>query len=174
MLSRQITAVGTAVLLLSTSAAAQTARWEFGTFGNYTNFGDLVQLEDKLGAGGRLGFFLLRRIELEAATSVTSTTGTSALIGDVTYLPVRGRLLYNQPMFGGLALLFGASYFRNQYSTAGTSSSDTGVGGLLGLRLNLSRRFALRVDGTMDYFNVTGAATTTSERNLGLEAGLSL
>ncbi len=156
---------------LSRSTGARRARWEVGTFGNYTNFDDLVQLEDKMGAGGRLGFFLLSRIELEAALGITSTTGTSAPIGDVTYVPVRARLLYNQPLFGGLALVLGPSYVRNRFNAAGTSSSDNGYGGLLGMRLNLSRRFALRVDGTMDYFDASGA-TTGSERNLGLRPGL--
>lgn len=170
MSPRQIMAAGIAALLLTTSASAQSARsLEFGAYGDYTSFGDVLPFTEGFGLGGRLGFFLLSPLALEAAASIA--TGS-----EVTYVPIRARLIYNQRLFGGVALLAGAGYVRSMYSLDGVSFSDNGVGGLLGLRLNVGRRLALRIDGTADYLpEFSGVAISTKDKmNLGFEAGFSV
>ena len=89
MSPRQIMAVSIAALLLATSASAQSrGRLEFGAYADYTSFGDVLPFTEGFGLGGRLGFFLLSPLELEAAASVA--TGDD----DVTYVPIRARLIY--------------------------------------------------------------------------------
>ena len=170
MSPRQIMAAVIAALLLTTSASAQSARsLEFGAYGDYTSFGDVLPFTEGFGLGGRLGFFLLSPLALEAAASIA--TGA-----EVTYVPIRARLIYNQRLFGGVALLAGAGYVHSMYSLDGVSFSDNGVGGLLGLRLNVGRRLALRIDGTADYLpEFSGVAISTKDKmNLGFEAGFSV
>ena len=177
MFSRQITAVSIAALLFTTTAMAQPAKTlELGIFGDYTSFGDVVALNSGIGGGGRLGFFLLPGLELEAAASYSTTEDVFGLVGDVKFVPLRARLIYNTRLFGGASLLFGAGYVRNQFGVGDTWSGESGVSGLLGLRLNFSNRIALRIDGTADYLPGLSdiAASASDNTNLGLEAGFSI
>lgn len=177
MFSRQITAVSIAALLFTTTAMAQPAKTlELGIFGDYTSFGDVVALNSGIGGGGRLGLFLLPGLELEAAASYSTTEDITGLIGDVKFVPLRARLIFNPRLFGGASLLLGGGYVLNQFGVAGAWSGESGVSGLLGLRLNFSNRIALRIDGTADYLpglsNSAGSAIDNT--NIGLEAGFSL
>ena len=95
---RHITLVSAATLIFASSAAAQPAgTLEFGAYGAYTSFGELALFDDAYGGGGRLGFFLLPRLEIEGAATYTVTQEPTGLAGDISYMPIRASLLYNQP-----------------------------------------------------------------------------
>lgn len=174
---RHITLVSAAALIFSSSAVAQPAgTLEFGAYGAYTSFGDLVLFDDAYGGGGRLGFFLLPRLEIEGSATYTVTQEPTGLVGDISYLPIRASLLYNQPFFGPMTLIFGASYIRNQYGVNGSWTGDNGYGGLLGLRMRFSHRLAFRVDGTANYLPDLSdlASTYRDNTNLAVDVGFSL
>jgi outer membrane protein OmpA-like peptidoglycan-associated protein len=165
-----------AALCLATSAAAQPAgTWELGAFGRYTDFADVLLMRHEYGGGGSIGFFPLSRLELEAATSLTSTV-RPAPFGDVTYVPIQARLVYNQPILAFLDVMVGAGYILSTYKIDREWYGDSGVTGLLGARLNLSRRFALRLSGTADYLPAYSEEGVKFEEqvNLSLEAGISV
>ncbi len=97
-------------------------------------------------------------------------------LGDVTNVPIYARLIYNQPVVSSLQLLLGAGYIQNTYESAGEWYGDSGVTGLLGLRLGLGRTLALRLAGTADYLPayVDDVTTSRDATSLGFEAGLSV
>jgi OOP family OmpA-OmpF porin len=174
MLTRHVT-VAAAALMLATPAAAQTAgTWEVGAFARYTDFADVLLMKYEYGGGGSIGFFPLSRLELEVASSVTSTV-RPAPFGDITYVPVQARLLYNQPVLAFLDVMVGAGYTLSTYKIDDEWFGDSGVNGLLGTRIYLGR-FALRVSGTADYLPAYSEEGVEFEEkvNLSLEAGISV
>ncbi len=165
-----------AALLLATSAAAQPAgTWELGAFGRYTDFADVLLMRHEYGGGASIGFFPLSRLELEAASSLTSTA-RPAPFGHVTYVPIQARLIYNQPVLAFLDVMVGAGYLLNTYKMNQEWYGDSGVSGLLGARVHLSRSFALRLAGIADYLPAYSEADVKFDEqvSLVLEAGISV
>jgi len=145
--------------------------FEITGFGRYSFFDDALGLDDKVGGGGSLGFFFLRNldIEAEAATTTTDAVGGSS----ISNTPVRGRLTYHIPLGGkATSIRIGAGYVRDMYGKDANTDED-GVTGVLGLRLGLSEKFGLKVDGTIDYVPSPSGAID-NYMNLGVQAGLSL
>lgn len=160
--------------LLATAApsAAQTpGTFEIGGFARYTFFDEDLNLEDEVGGGGTLGIFVVRNLAIEAEGAYTST---SASVGaaDVTNTPIRGRLTYHIPLGGyASAIRIGAGYVRNMYGED-VDVDDDGATGVLGLRVGLGKRFALQVDGTVDYVPSPAEEIGLDEyMNLGVQAG---
>jgi len=175
MLIRHVTSA-VAALALATSAAAQPAgTWEIGAFGRYTDFADVLLMRHEYGGGGSIGFFPLSRVELEVASSVISTV-RPAPFGEVTYVPVQARLIYNQPTLAFLDVMIGAGYILSTYKIENDWYGDSGVSGLLGTRVRVSRRFALRVSGIVDYLPAYSDTDVKFDEqiNLSLEAGISV
>ena len=54
------------------------------------------------------------------------------------------------------------------------ATDEDGVTGVLGLRLGLSEKFGVKLDGTIDYVPSPSAGTIDNYMNLGVQAGLSL
>src|SRR6476620_12356885 len=94
----------TAVLALFLSAgttvlsAQSPGSFEITGFGRYSFFDDALALDDQVGAGGSLGFFFLRNLDIEAEAATTSADGAGA--SSISNTPVRGRLTYNIPLGG--------------------------------------------------------------------------
>ncbi len=177
MLIRRVVSSSVLCLALATSAAAQSAgTWEIGASGHYREYAAALTMQNKGGGGLSVGYFPLARLELEAAVSVISTAQPGGPLGDVTNVPIYARLIYNQPVVSSLQLLLGAGYIQNTYESAGEWYGDSGVTGLLGLRLGLGRTLALRLAGTADYLPayVDDVTTSRDATSLGFEAGLSV
>ncbi len=177
MLIRRVVSSWVLILALATSAAAQSAgTWEIGASGHYREYAAALTMQNKGGGGLSVGYFPLARLELEAAVSVISTAQPGGPLGDVTNVPIYARLIYNQPVVSSLQLLLGAGYIQNTYESAGEWYGDSGVTGLLGLRLGLGRTLALRLAGTADYLPayVDDVTTSRDATSLGFEAGLSV
>ena len=155
-------------------AAQSPGTFEIGGFARYTFFDDALALDDQVGGGGTLGIFLFRNFALEAegAYTTTSTTGTPSL--DVDNTPIRGRLTYHIPLGGyASAIRIGAGYVRNMFGKD-VNFDDDGATGLLGLRLGLGEKFALQVDGTVDYVPSPSEVAADDYKNWGVQGGVVL
>jgi outer membrane protein OmpA-like peptidoglycan-associated protein len=181
---RVITGVGAGLLLLAGATpvnAQQAGAVEIGAFGRYTKFESKLQFDDRLGVGGRLGVFVLRNFAIEGDATYTRTKSQGNL--QLRHTPVHARLVYGIPVGGHSAVLVGAGYVRNLFR-ANYRETESGVGGLVGIRFGLGSLLAARLDATGDYIpnaesrfvppQVAGVEKKKSNFHFGLQAGLSL
>jgi outer membrane protein OmpA-like peptidoglycan-associated protein len=166
-------AVLLAVTAAAPAAAQRAASFELDGFGTWTKFDKSLQFKDRFGAGGLLGIFFAKNIALEGDASYTKTHLDTGLPGDFTYIPIRARLAAHLPLGSSYSrLILGAGYVRALYRK-GLHEADNGFTGLVGLKFGLTRHFALRADGIIDFvptpFNGAGSNVHYSAR-----AGLSV
>ena len=144
--SAVVTAVGLAAL--ATPAFAQRpGAVELGAFARYTWFDSTLTLKDHIGFGGRLGVFFVPNLELEATGSYTQAELDAG--GNLKYIPVHARLVYNAPLHDRVSMLIGAGGVYNIYDN--TDATDFGVNGLFGFRFWLSDVVFARIEGLADY-----------------------
>src|SRR5438876_301648 len=152
---RVATAVGVLLLGGAASLSAQHAhQFEIGGFASYTRFDRAFLLDNQIGGGGRLGFWITDWLGIEGdglymRPKSTSGSGTS---GPVWFAS------------GSLVLNFGSEksfYLLGGYSAMDFNSSgvggfrDAGAHAALGDRIYITDRAALRLEGRAYY-----AATT--------------
>jgi len=176
-----------ALVIAAAPAAAQKAGTvEIGAFGRVTWFDDAYQLQNKIGFGGRLGFFPLRNLEIEGQVSYIPTNSTdssgafpSSFDENVGVLSGRGFLEYNLN-FKPMALILGAgvaySGYGGFYDTIPGHTDGIGPAFLVGLRFGVGGVLQARIDGTYDYVTSPAYFTGPADNagNWGLQAGLSL
>ncbi len=166
---------------------------ELGAFGQWTwfdsNAGRLNAVpEDGLGYGGRLGYFLSDRFQIEgdgwyspqSRSESEAFCCTGAQPTEVNASGFAARLNYNHPLGampgGATQLIIGGGVTRTSYSfSGGTTAEDDdssfGASGLAGLRIGFLNNLALRIDGVVDHMpNHEPNANT----NIHARAGLSL
>ena len=196
-------------LLVGLSAAPLTAQQkgtiEIGGFGKFTDYSKSFeatrQSANAYGAGGRLGYFLNPRWELEVDGSGNATDVKNFFAGStstaLTYYPFHVRLNFNKKLGENspFTWLIGAGPGYNRYgkNIAGLSGfrgngfgSDWAASGFTGFRAKLTNWLDFRLDGTLDYIpspnnakaalvaqGITGSPPS-SNTNLGLQAGLSV
>jgi outer membrane protein OmpA-like peptidoglycan-associated protein len=157
-------------------AAQSAGTVELGAFGKWTKFGNPLATDvinhlprdNGFGFGGRLGIFVVRRLEIEADASYTKVdAAVTAGSGKVSYLPIHIGPTYNFRLGEHAAFLLGARYVHNKYGDA-ADFSDHGFGGLVGFRFG-----PVRIDGTGDWMSSDGPGHG-NYHNLGVDAGLSL
>ena len=140
--------VAAAALVWAVPAAAQhRGTMEFGAFGSAASFDKDLTLNTGYGGGGRIGMFLDPRWSIEFEDAEMRATRTNGL-RDVNVGILSGRLVAIPIKSGALSVLVGAG--------AGVSTETNflhtyGVDVLAGLKLALSDRAALRVDGVYDW-----------------------
>ena len=155
---------------------------EIGAFGRFTKFESKLNFDDRLGVGGRLGIFVAQNLAVEGDVTYTRTKSQAG--DELRHTPIHARLIYNIPAGEKAAVLVGAGYVRNLFR-ASYRETESGFGGLLGLRYDLGSMFAVRIDATGDYIpnaesrfvtppQVAGVEYKKSNFHLGGEAGLSL
>jgi hypothetical protein len=169
---------------------------EIGGFGQWTAFDENagrpgVVPEDGLGFGGRLGFFLTPRLELEGdgwySPQDRDLDESFCCTGErATQVVASGqglRLNYNLPlglMGGASQFIIGAGAVRTNYAFEGGNDAGAdadsaitsyGASGLVGLRMGFTRWLAARVDGVADYMP---GHEPEANLNLHARAGLSL
>src|SRR5947208_6927275 len=173
-------AVLAALLTLPTGrlAAQHAGQFEAGVFGSYTRYAAAFGLADKLGGGGRLGYYFGDALGLGADVRfqpqyTVSTGGTPTTL---------------QPLIGSASLVFNAVhasrlmiYVLGGYSLLdfGTRApyrfTDNGIHGGAGARIFLTPRVAVRVEGRGVYVPSTKyAAGSTSATHVVVTAGLSV
>jgi outer membrane protein OmpA-like peptidoglycan-associated protein len=166
----------TLVLLLTMAslASAQSAgTFEITGFGRFTRFDDTLRIQEELGGGGSLGFFLLPILALEAEGAYTRTHSNVTGL-PVSNIPLRGRLSLHIPI-GGYAsgIRIGAGYVRNLYRKS-VNFDDNGFTGIFGFRFGLSPSYGFRIDGTADYVKSPEGGRADHYVNWGAQAGVSL
>jgi len=133
----------------SPAASQQAGALEFGAFAQVSYFEESLRFDRGSGGGGvRLGFFPVRQLELEAEGAFVPTKGPGGL--NVSYIPLRARLLFNLPVGDHGAFLVGGGYARNQFRRDLDTHED-GVTALIGARLGLPSRTSIRISTSLDY-----------------------
>ena len=173
------------LLLAAPAAAQQKGSLEIGGFGRYTGYPDSYEVQgpddNRIGFGGRLGYFFSDRFSMELSSSYNPTdlkpnqpnipSTIDAESRPLAYNPWNLYAMYNQPLGSSVTWMLGAgpSYTR---LTKGIEESYVGVGGLTGLRIRATDWLALRLEGTIDY--LPSGFNDESDMYLGAQAGLSL
>ncbi len=141
---------------------------ELGSYGLLAKHGDSLALDRAYGAGARIGLFLTRAFSLEGSGDYTTTniTSTGARV-DVTR--IGGTLFGHANLAPWTALYAGAGYELLSYRGA-LDGSNGGAHLILGQRISLGGRAALRVEGRGTMF----PSTTPRAVKLSVSAGLSI
>lgn len=181
---RHVVAMGAmAAIPLADGADAQEALTaELGGFGRVGTYGDGLDLDSGLLGGGRLGVFLVPNLSVEADWSYGEPSLESPFTFEgeertwLSHEHVAVRLLYNMPLQERLGLLLGGGYTHDNFwrvRQEGVAPNGHGIGGLVGLRYNLTERFSLRAEGTGNYMVSSDGDTDINPFNLGAQLGLS-
>ena len=174
MIRRLLGLSAVALALSAGPAGAQSGgTLELGGFGRMTWFDKKLNLDDGGGVGGRIGFFVIRNLAIEADASYTSVPVSSLGGGDATHIPVHAGLTYNLPVGEHTALLLGGRYVYNKYGKD-FNETDNGLGGVLGLRLGMGDLVSIRLEFTADNMSESPLAGNDSYWNMGANAGISL
>jgi hypothetical protein len=140
--------VGIAALAWAVPAAAQQrGTMEFGAFGSAAQFDEALSLKTGYGGGGRIGMFLDPRWSIEFEDAEMRASRPNGL-ADVNVGLLSGRLVAVPIKSGSLSILAGAGA---GVSTETNFLHSYGVDALVGFKLALSDRAALRVDGVWDW-----------------------
>jgi OOP family OmpA-OmpF porin len=167
-------------LLVPAAHAQRQGTLEFGLFARKNWFGESYALENRAGGGARLGFYLLRHLELEANGAYTPTR-LKTTNGDIRVMRLNGAIHYDIPLSDHAAFILGGGYTYNKYQLrAGGVNNDmgheTGPSGLVGFRFGLGSIVSIRIDGTFDYFSSPDSLLTfpqvEKDYHYGLQAGL--
>jgi OOP family OmpA-OmpF porin len=164
--------IALAALTAAPAPGQRAGTVELGAFGRYTRFDRSLGWDNAFGGGGRLGVFIASGLALEASAAYVTLNGPGN--SQVDLVPINARLLYVVPLANQLGLMLGAGYVRNNY-TNGTSSSEDGASGLLGLRFGADR-VALRLEAVEDYLPSprNSPPGVPNNWNATVQAGLSL
>jgi len=152
-------------------AMAQTGaggQLEVGVLGHYTAYDENVGLENKPGAGGRIGFFFTPVFALEVNGDYTVTNrGTDT--ERVTATRVGADLVAYGQVTSWNAFYVGVGYERQYYR--GAKYEDEGAANVvLGSRISLGGRVAFRIQGRGSF----APFGTLRTANLSADAGLSI
>ena len=155
---------------------------EFGLYARKNWFGESYALANRVGGGARLGFYLLRHLELEANGAYTPTRLRPETTNeDVRVWRFNGAIHYDIPLSDHAAFILGGGYTYNKYQlrAAGTNNDmghETGPSGLVGFRFGLGSTVSVRIDGTFDYFSSPDSLLTfpnvEKDYHYGVQAGL--
>jgi peptidoglycan-associated lipoprotein len=155
------TALLSAVVALPVgSLAAQGAgNGELGVFGQFTRTDGAWQTKNGFGIGGRLGYFVTRRWELEGDFATSSFDNRpSRGSGSSSNQTFTGQINYGIPFgMGGRTHQFLLEAGAGGERFAGHSDFTVPLGG--GFRFMLSDAIALRLDGIVEYVENPTAAT---------------
>ncbi len=172
-----------ATLISSPVAAQKPGPVEIGAFGQFTVMDTPWALKNGFGLGGRLGYFVTPRWEIEADLGASDLDVKAPRVGTGTksYQTYAGRVTYNLPVSGN-EFLIGVGFGGETVDGGRDFSLSPGIG----YRWNLNNTVALRFDGLVEYvenpadqrfsFPATpGAKNVNAARsaNVELRAGLS-
>ena len=133
----------------SPAASQQFGTIELGVFAQASYFENSIGFKQGSGGGGvRLGFYPVRYLELEAEGGFVPAEARGGL--NVSYIPLRARLLFNLPVGEHGAFLLGGGYARNEFRRDLDTHED-GVTGLIGARLGLPGNTSIRISTSVDY-----------------------
>ena len=159
-----ITAVGIAALIAALPLHAQRrGTLELGAFGAATSYDNNLIINNGSGAGLRIGAFLDPRWAIEFDGTGMGASRSNGF-SDIHVNSLSARLALTPLVTGPLSWVISAGAVQTDYGT----KSSYGVTGLLGAKLALNDRIALRVDAISDYM------PKGKDTNTGFRAGFSL
>src|SRR3989449_3389076 len=145
---RALTIVGVGLVCAAATLSGQHSdQIEWGAYGTFTRFDKLYGLPDRTGGGIRFGYFIPDHVGVEAESN---WLGPSTVAGRASYLFHTGSLslVLNLPLGNRASLYALGGVARIDYgTTAPYNFAENGLGGGAGLRLMLSDRLGLRLDG---------------------------
>jgi len=164
---------------------------EIGAFGQWTQFDENAgrpgsEPKDGIGYGGRVGVFLSDpRFQIEGDGYYSPHDNDAEVVvpgaaEDINAHAFAIRLNYNFPLGNMMGrqsqFIIGAGPVRTSYKFSGGAVEEQytynyGASGLVGLRLGVANRTAIRIDGVIDYMPNTDP---NANMNLHARAGLSL
>jgi hypothetical protein len=155
---------------------------EVGAIGDFTIYDSEVGVENAPSIGARAGFFFMPNLAVELDWSYHEPDLTDAPGWRdrefIRHELFQGRITYNHWMSETTALLVGAGYSYDHYTTPrNVGARGGGPGGLLGLRYRFSELFSLRLEGTGYYVPEdldAHVAPRPSTLNFSLQGGLSV
>jgi len=178
---RKLSVLCAAIAFMATVPAHAQSKGQFqvGIGAGLPFYASDLGLNDKVGAGGRLGYMFTDKIGFEVDAFYYSTEPSSAQYTgvNITEVPLHARLTYNAPLGAGLGFVFGLGYAYNMWGEDATkyfhgvdslgaalSSTDTdgGPGALIGFRFGNAGKVSMRVDLTGDYITSPINDTTSS------------
>lgn len=168
-----------AAALCATPAMAQgpLQKIEIGAFGQFTKFDDVLQLDDALGVGGRLGISVYKWLGIEGDIQYAKTKANRPPNESITYRPFRGLVTLGIPLAdeSKVRLILGGGYMNSVYEGRATANEyEDGVTGLVGLAFCTGDKWSIRTDVVGDYNPSPNEQDTTgTSTNLGVRAGLS-
>ena len=134
---------------VTSPVASQQSGIELGAFAQVSYWEESLGLENGAGGGGvRVGFYPLRYLVLEGEGGFVPTEARGGL--NVSYIPLRARLLFNFPVGEHGDLLIGGGYARNEFRRDIDTHED-GVTGLVGARIGLPGSTLIRISTSVDY-----------------------
>jgi outer membrane protein OmpA-like peptidoglycan-associated protein len=174
-----------ALMAVAPLAAQEKGTFEIGGFGRYTDYTNAYLTrgpdDNRIGGGGRIGFFVANNLALEFAGSINPTdlrgnqANVPSTIGAISRplraTPINAHLVYNAPISGAFSLMLGAGPSYTML-TKGIEENYLGVGGLVGLRIKPTNWFNLRIETLADY--IPSGFGDNSNTYLGHQAGASI
>jgi hypothetical protein len=157
--------------LLAVPATAQRpGTVEVDALTRYTNFDNDLGMKSTIGVGGRVTVYARPSVAFELDVSRTSAGRPGGT--EVTYTPVRLRVLYHGPVSERVEALVGGGYVRNWYGRP-FDASDGGLSTLLGLRYRLTNAVSLRfgADGDVMFHPESDSPFSFYNGNWGLHFG---
>ncbi len=175
--SHVVACVTLAGLLAASGAAAQSGasgQVEFGTFGTFNTYDNSsIGLDKQFGAGARLGFFLSPMFSVEANGDFTRADSLGSGIG-VDVARIGGTVFAHLPVSSWNTVYLGAGYERLFYR-GGMRGDDNGAHVIVGDKIPIGDRVALRLEGRAAYFPGSPfRAAGNPVLNLGGALGLSI
>ena len=137
-------------VLAPTASAQNPGTFELGGFAQYTMFDDELNFDNAFGVGGRLGFFIIRYLSVEADISIQKTE--SDVPEDITYRPWRFMVLTHIPIGEKARLHLGGGYVQSIYDGRESPNVyEDGITAIAGLRICTGQRWGLRFDAVPTY-----------------------
>src|SRR5688500_9947661 len=162
-MSYKFIALGVAALVAASPVQAQRrGTVELGAFGAATSYDNSLVINNGFGGGLRVGAFLDPRWAIEFDGSGMGASRSNGF-ADIHVTSLSARLALTPVVIGRLSWVVAAGAVHTDYGTR----SSYGMTGLLGAKLPLSERVALRVDAITDYM------PDRKDTNIGFRAGLS-
>jgi len=161
-------------LLVPAAQAQRGGTVEFGLYARKNWFGQSYGLHQTAGGGARLGFFLVRGLELEANAAYTPTR----LLGSeeqIRAMRFNGLLSYSIPLSDHAAFVLGGGYTYDKYKFRQLGTGQKFVSYGHDRRLGLGGNLSLRLDATVDQITKTDtllAYNIKKDQHWGAQAGL--
>ena len=150
-------------------------QFELGAYGAFARYDrNSLSLSDRPGIGGRVGFFPVTSLSIEASGDYTQTRLTDTNRDRTTVTRIAGTVLAHKLLGDVAALYVGIGYERVLYRSI-NDFNDNGVHVVLGNRIALSSRVALRTEARLAYYPNSPVKTPGDDvLNAAVTAGLSV